>query len=55
MKNIQMVDLNSQYLNIKSEIDDAIASVISSSHFIKGEVVTDFVDVKPFAIQPDAR
>ena len=42
MKNIQMVDLNSQYLNIKSEIDDAIASVISSSHFIKGEVVTDF-------------
>lgn len=37
-----MVDLKSQYLNIKSEIDDAIQGVIDSSCFIKGSVVESF-------------
>lgn len=34
-----MVDLQSQYLNIKEEIDDAIRTVISSAAFIKGNEV----------------
>lgn len=42
MKNIQMVDLKGQYENIKTEIDDSVFAQISSSHFIKGEVVCDF-------------
>ena len=42
MRDIQMVDLKSQYENIKAEVDDAISNVISSTRFIKGDVVADF-------------
>lgn len=42
MRDIQMVDLKSQYENIKAEVDDAIFNVISSTRFIKGDVVADF-------------
>ena len=37
-----MVDLKGQYLNIKSEIDSAIASVLESCSFINGPQVKDF-------------
>ena len=37
-----MVDLHSQYLKIKQEIDKGIQEVISSSAFIKGPKVTEF-------------
>ena len=37
-----MVDLKGQYLNIKSEIDSAIASVLESCSFINGPQVRDF-------------
>ncbi len=39
---IQMVDLQSQYLKIKEEIDAGIQEVIMSSVFIKGEKVAAF-------------
>ncbi len=39
---IHMVDLKSQYLKIKDEVDDRISEVIASSRFIKGPVVTRF-------------
>lgn len=39
-----MVDLQTQYNNIKSEIDGAIKQVIDSAHFIKGEAVGEFAD-----------
>ncbi|MCA1757202.1 MAG: DegT/DnrJ/EryC1/StrS family aminotransferase [Bacteroidales bacterium] len=39
MREIRMVDLQSQYLNIKEEIDDAMRTVISSAAFIKGNEV----------------
>lgn len=42
MKDIQMVDLRSQYLRIKEEIDSAIQEVIDSSAFVKGEKVAVF-------------
>jgi dTDP-4-amino-4,6-dideoxygalactose transaminase len=42
LDNIQMVDLKSQYLTIKEEIDVAIQSVIDSTAFIKGPEVTGF-------------
>ena len=42
MGKIQMVDLKGQYLNIKSEIDSAIASVLESCSFINGPQVKDF-------------
>lgn len=42
MKKIQMVDLQSQYLRIKQEIDAGIEEVISSAAFVKGPKVTDF-------------
>jgi dTDP-4-amino-4,6-dideoxygalactose transaminase len=42
MKSIQMVDLHSQYLKIKSEIDSGIFDVIESSSFVKGQKVKDF-------------
>ena len=42
MKKIQMVDLHSQYEKIKTEIDDAIHSVIESTSFIKGPAVGQF-------------
>lgn len=41
---IQMVDLQSQYLKIKDEIDASINEVIMSSAFIKGQKVRDFED-----------
>lgn len=39
---IQMVDLKSQYLKIKPEIDKAIQGVIDSTQFIQGESVRRF-------------
>jgi UDP-2-acetamido-2-deoxy-ribo-hexuluronate aminotransferase len=39
---IQMVDLKGQYNNIKSEVDNAIQSVIDRGQFIKGNDVKDF-------------
>lgn len=37
-----MVDLKGQYLNIKSEVDNAIQSVIDRAQFIKGSDVKEF-------------
>ena len=37
-----MVDLKSQYLKIKQEIDNEISLVINSSQFINGPVVKEF-------------
>ncbi len=42
MKNIQMVDLKSQYLKIKETVDSSIQEVINSTAFIKGPEVTKF-------------
>lgn len=42
MKKIQMVDLQSQYMRIKQEIDAGIEEVIFSAAFVKGPKVTDF-------------
>jgi len=42
MKKIQMVDLQSQYHGIKSEIDQAIREVIDSCLFINGPAVKNF-------------
>lgn len=42
MKDIQMVDLKSQYDKIKSEIDAGIQEVIDSTHFVKGPQVAEF-------------
>ncbi len=42
MKKIQMVDLRSQYLNIKTEIDNQIQDVIDSCAFINGPAVQLF-------------
>lgn len=42
MKKIEMVDLKSQYLNIKSEVDAAIQEVLDSSVFVKGGKVDVF-------------
>jgi UDP-2-acetamido-2-deoxy-ribo-hexuluronate aminotransferase len=39
---IQMVDLKGQYNNIKSEVDNAIQSVIDRGQFIKGNDVKEF-------------
>ena len=39
---IQMVDLKSQYLKIKDEIDSGIARVINNTEFINGQDVKDF-------------
>jgi dTDP-4-amino-4,6-dideoxygalactose transaminase len=39
---IQMVDLKGQYLNIKSDVDNAIQSVIDRTQFIKGTDVKEF-------------
>ena len=41
-RNIQMVDLVSQYERIKTEIDSAIQEVIQSSRFINGPAVKEF-------------
>jgi UDP-2-acetamido-2-deoxy-ribo-hexuluronate aminotransferase len=42
MKKIQMVDLRSQYLNIKTEVDKGIQEVIDSCAFINGPAVQTF-------------
>ncbi|MEI7499289.1 MAG: DegT/DnrJ/EryC1/StrS family aminotransferase [Bacteroidota bacterium] len=42
MKKIQMVDLRSQYLNMKYEVDKAIQEVIDSCAFINGPAVNAF-------------
>ncbi|MDZ7612395.1 MAG: DegT/DnrJ/EryC1/StrS family aminotransferase [Flavobacteriaceae bacterium] len=42
MKKIQMVDLQSQYLNLKNQIDEAVAGVINSTAFINGPEVKNF-------------
>jgi len=42
MSNIQMVDLISQYQNIKEEVDAAILEVVGSAKFIKGSAVKQF-------------
>jgi len=39
---IKMVDLYSQYLQIKPRIDAAIQNIIENSAFVKGKVVTEF-------------
>jgi len=41
---IQMVDLKTQYLHIKDEVDAAVADVISSTRYIKGPNVEKFED-----------
>jgi dTDP-4-amino-4,6-dideoxygalactose transaminase len=42
MDKIKMVDLQSQYLRIKTEVDEAIQSVLSSTAFIQGPAVDEF-------------
>ncbi|MCD4793899.1 MAG: DegT/DnrJ/EryC1/StrS family aminotransferase [Bacteroidales bacterium] len=42
MKRIQMVDLKTQYLKIKNEIDSSILEVIESTSFINGPKVKEF-------------
>ncbi len=42
MNDIKMVDLKSQYLNIKDEIDKAIQEVIDNTSFINGKQVKEF-------------
>ena len=44
MRPIQMVDLKQQYTKIKSEVDSAISSVITSAAFINGPAVTEFAN-----------
>lgn len=41
--NIQMVDLKSQYLKIKDEVDKAVLNCIDSTAFINGPSVNEFV------------
>src|SRR6185503_11436504 len=41
---IHMVDLHTQYLRIKPEIDKAIESVLTSTAFIQGPQVREFAD-----------
>lgn len=42
MKKISMVDLHTQYLNIKQDIDGAIQRVLDSAVFVKGPEVKEF-------------
>jgi len=42
MTDIKMVDLQSQYKNIKTEVDTEIEKVINSTAFINGPIVKDF-------------
>ena len=42
MKKIQMVDLQSQYQKIKSDVDSAIINVIEQANFINGPEVSEF-------------
>jgi len=42
MQPIRMVDLKTQYLRIKNEIDEAILQVLNSTQFIQGPFVEEF-------------
>ena len=42
MEQIPMVDLKSQYLKIKDEVDAAIQEVLDSTAFVRGEAVSRF-------------
>ncbi|NIJ44506.1 dTDP-4-amino-4,6-dideoxygalactose transaminase [Wenyingzhuangia heitensis] len=42
MKKLQMVDLNSQYLDIKEQVDASIQEVLNNSTFINGPQVASF-------------
>ena len=42
MRQIQMVDTQTQYQKIKNEVDQAIKGVIDSSAFINGKIVQEF-------------
>src|SRR5574343_2005061 len=42
MKKIQMVDLQSQYQKIKSEVDEKVINVMQSAQFINGPEVQNF-------------
>src|SRR6478736_9394506 len=42
MRQIQMVDTQTQYQKIKNEVDQAIKEVIDSSAFINGKIVQEF-------------
>jgi len=44
MKSIQMVDLTTQYLRIRDEIDQAVSEVIGSGQYINGEAVGKLAD-----------
>jgi UDP-2-acetamido-2-deoxy-ribo-hexuluronate aminotransferase len=44
MEKIKMVDLQKQYLRIKSEVDAAIERVLTSTAFIQGPEVNQFAD-----------
>jgi len=44
MKTIQMVDLKTQYYNIKEEVDKAVIDVLESSAFINGKPVQQFAE-----------
>ncbi len=44
MRPLQMVDTKTQYQKIKTAVDAAVISVLESSVFIGGKVVTDFAD-----------
>ncbi len=44
MRPLQMVDTKTQYHKIKTEVDAAVISVLESSAFIGGKVVTGFAD-----------
>ena len=44
MRPLQMVDTKTQYHKIKPEVDAAVLSVLESSAFIGGKVVTTFAD-----------
>ncbi|HEY8937007.1 MAG TPA: aminotransferase class I/II-fold pyridoxal phosphate-dependent enzyme, partial [Cyclobacteriaceae bacterium] len=53
MDKIRMVDLQTQYLRIKPEIDEAIQRVLNSTAFIQGEQVQEFA--KALAEYTDAK
>lgn len=44
MEKIQLVDLKSQYLKIKKEVDEAVINVLNSTAFIKGPDVHAFAE-----------
>ncbi|MDX2190380.1 MAG: DegT/DnrJ/EryC1/StrS family aminotransferase [Bacteroidota bacterium] len=44
MKSLKMVDLKSQYLKIKPEIDNAVLKILDNTNFILGEEVNNFAN-----------